>query len=95
MVRVYESDVMEGINDKAIELANKYNVSVELATQAIYIAIADLLVTDDSELISQAIGNLSYIELIRRLNNEYKKSDKSLSRRRYAPQCKTNKVHCR
>ena len=66
MVRVYESDVMEGINDKAIELANKYNVSVELATQAIYIAIADLLLTDDSELISQAIGNISYIELIRR-----------------------------
>jgi hypothetical protein len=70
MIRVYESDVMEGINEKAIELADEYDVSVELATQAIYIAITDLLVTDDSELISQAIGNLSYIELIRRINNE-------------------------
>jgi hypothetical protein len=70
MIRVYESEVMEGINEKAIELADEYDVSVELATQAIYIAIVDLLLTDDSELISQAIGNLSYIELIRRINNE-------------------------
>jgi hypothetical protein len=62
MIRVYESDVMEGINEKAIELADEYDVSVELATQAIYIAIIDLLLTDDTELVSQAVGNLKWLE---------------------------------
>ena len=63
---VYRSDVMEGIDQKAIELADEYDTTVEDATHAIYTAIIDLLLTDDSELISQAIGNISYIELIRR-----------------------------
>jgi len=68
MIRVYESDVKEEINEKAIELANEYDASVELATQAIYAAIIDMLVTSDSGLVEQAIGNIGYIKLIRREN---------------------------
>ena len=62
MTKIYKSNVMEGINQKAIELANEYDVSVEIAEQAIYAAITDLLITEDTELVSQAVGNLRWLE---------------------------------
>ena len=62
MRKIYKSNVMEGINQKAIELANEYDVSVEIAEQAIHAAIIDLLITEDTELISQAVGNLKWLE---------------------------------
>jgi len=59
---VYRSEVMEGIDKKAEELADEYGVSIAIATQAIYAAIIDLLLTEDTELVSQAVGNLKWLE---------------------------------
>ena len=62
MIKVYKSEVTEGINEKADELAEKYNADIDIARQAVYAAIIDMLLTDDTELVSQAVGNLKWLE---------------------------------
>lgn len=61
-MKVYKSEVTEGIDEKAEKLAEKYDVDVDIARQGIYAAIIDLLLTDDTELVSQAVGNLKWLD---------------------------------